>query len=893
MKKGFWTADWFAGLLISLAFLFTAYVAAADYFLGLESTFYDAGVRASATQPSDRVAVVAIDDASIQQLGRWPWPRSLQAELLNRLRAGGAKVIGSTIFYSEPQDNTGAGFIRDMRAFYDASSLGVVAPLPVATPATDPATAEPATAPAATATEPATPTDNATDVNPEPADTVPSVPPQVAGDLRELRIRMDLAISTLDMDTQLAAAMREAGNVVLPMFFELGIPQGRPDGELPPYMLNSALLNINAGYEAVEPIQSVRAIPPIPVLGEAATGLGHLSIVPDRDGAYRYETLVLKYYDLYFPSFALTLAAKSLNLRPEDITVTLGEGVTLGNLRIDTTPRLEMYNFFYNARNDQPPFLVAPFVDVLVGRIPADAFRDKIVLIGATATGIGDAFPTPVSANMAPVLALAHTVSAILQEDFFTSPAWAPIAQLAAVLLIALYLILLLPRMRAGRAAFLSLVLLLILLGSEFFLMTSERLWVQFTTPAVFLVVGHLLMTIKRFRVTEKLKLKTESEGAESNKMLGLAFQGQGQLDMAFDKFRKCPLDDSMLDVMYNLALDYERKRQHNKAGNVYAYMAEYNPNYRDLQQRLKRAKTLEQTVVLGGGGGGAASTLVLDGDDIQKPMLGRYQVEKELGKGAMGVVYLGRDPKINRVVAIKTMALAQEFEPDELEEVKARFFREAETAGRLNHPHIVTIYDAGEEHDLAYIAMEFLKGQDLTKHVKPGALLTPKDVFNIIADAADALDYAHQQNVVHRDIKPANLMYESENNNVKITDFGIARITDSSKTKTGMVLGTPSYMSPEQLAGKKVDGRSDLFSLGVTFYQMLSGQLPFQADSMATLMFKIANEAHAPVSLIRPELPACADAIINKTLDKNMDTRYARGADLAHDIRACAHNLG
>src|SRR5690606_18242602 len=173
------------------------------------------------------------------------------------------------------------------------------------------------------------------------------------------------------------------------------------------------------------------------------------------------------------------------------------------------------------------------------------------------------------------------------------------------------------------------------------------------------------------------------------------------------------------------------------------------------------------------------------------------------------------------------------------------------------------------------------------------GTLLAPREVFNIIADAAEALDYAHQQNIVHRDIKPANLMYESENNNIKITDFGIARITDSSKTKTGMVLGTPSYMSPEQLAGKKVDGRSDIFSLGVTFYQLLTGQLPFQADSMATLMFKIANEAHAPVSLIRPELPACADAIINKSLDKNMDTRYARGADLAHDIRACAHNLG
>ncbi|MCP4043757.1 MAG: serine/threonine protein kinase, partial [Gammaproteobacteria bacterium] len=171
-----------------------------------------------------------------------------------------------------------------------------------------------------------------------------------------------------------------------------------------------------------------------------------------------------------------------------------------------------------------------------------------------------------------------------------------------------------------------------------------------------------------------------------------------------------------------------------------------------------------------------------------------------------------GKDPKINRVVAIKTMALSQEFEADELEEVKSRFFREAETAGRLTHPHIVTIFDAGEEHDLAYIAMEFLKGKDLVEYTKPDKLLPLVTTLDLVAKAADALGYAHGNNVVHRDIKPANIMYDAESGSMKITDFGIARITDSSKTKTGMVLGTPSYMSPEQLSGKKVDGRSDLF---------------------------------------------------------------------------------
>jgi serine/threonine-protein kinase len=257
-----------------------------------------------------------------------------------------------------------------------------------------------------------------------------------------------------------------------------------------------------------------------------------------------------------------------------------------------------------------------------------------------------------------------------------------------------------------------------------------------------------------------------------------------------------------------------------------------------------------------------------------------------------MGVVYLGRDPKINRVVAIKTMALSQEFEGDELVEVKERFFREAETAGRLNHQNIVTMYDAGEEHDLAYIAMEFLKGKDLVGYTKSGQLLPPLRAMSVVARVADALAYAHENHVVHRDVKPANIMYEPEGDLVKVTDFGIARITDSSKTKTGMVLGTPSYMSPEQLSGKKIDGRSDLFSLGVTLYQLLCGRLPFEGDSMAQLMFRIANEAHPDIRTYIRGAPEPLVAIINKSLCKDIEQRYQTGSEMAQDLRLCIDQL-
>ena len=222
------------------------------------------------------------------------------------------------------------------------------------------------------------------------------------------------------------------------------------------------------------------------------------------------------------------------------------------------------------------------------------------------------------------------------------------------------------------------------------------------------------------------------------------------------------------------------------------------------------------------------------------------------------------------------------------MEEVKARFFREAETAGRLSHPNIVTIYDAGEEHDLAYIAMELLHGQDLAPFTKPDNLLPTAKVMDIALHVAEALAYAHGKQIVHRDIKPANIMYEPKTNAIKVTDFGIARITDASRTKTGVILGTPSYMSPEQLMGKKVDGRSDLFSLGVMFYQMLCGELPFTGDSLATLTYKIANEPPPPILRRRPELPACIGKIIDRCLEKPLEKRYQKADEMVSELRTC-----
>ena len=275
-----------------------------------------------------------------------------------------------------------------------------------------------------------------------------------------------------------------------------------------------------------------------------------------------------------------------------------------------------------------------------------------------------------------------------------------------------------------------------------------------------------------------------------------------------------------------------------------------------------------------------------------ERTMLGRYRIDRELGRGAMGMVYLGHDPQLGRQVAIKTMALAREFKGVELVEARARFFREAEMAARLQHRDIVTIYDAGEDQDLAYIAMEFVKGRDLLQHTLPGRLLPVPAVLQTIARVAQALAYAHSQGVVHRDIKPANVMVDAAAGLVKVMDFGVARITDANRTRTGLVLGTPSYMSPEQMAGRPVDGRSDLYSLGVMLFQLLTGQLPHADESMSKLMYRIVNEPAPDIRTLRPALPEALANVIALALEKRPEVRYADGRQLAADLRAVAGML-
>ena len=837
VKKPFWKAHWFPGLAVTLACLLAA---GSEPLSRLDWFAYDMAVEVASGRPADdNVIIVGIDEASLQRLGPWPWPRDRVAQLVNRLAAAEAAVIGVALPLDMAENQHGLEYLRYLQMDYDDE--------------------------------------------------------QVRGVLSR-------AEAGLDTDGALGRSARRAGNVVFGMPYRFA---SSPDSRVPAldktmgaFALPSTGTIRPVWFDYVPSVLTAnvaladRLYPPVSAIAQGAAGIGHLNGYPVAGSRQRAVPLVLQYGASHFPSFPLLVAARTMNLDPRQLVVMPGQGVTLGGTTFHADPSLHVYPRYYRGRDDRPPFTTYPFADVYAEQVDPTVFRGKTVLIGLTDPTLVDRIATPIGEAMAPVVASAHIVSGLLSNDLFSVPVWAVWAQLGVLLLVGLYLMFVLPRFRLGTGLALSVVLLFLLVNAHFMLMALRSLWLPLMVPVAALVGGVVLLAVRRQVDERSYQLRGQLE--QANRSLGHILQSQGQFDLAFEKFRRCAVDNDLLEMLYSLGLDFERKRQFNRAVGVFHYIVEHAPSFRDSRERIRLNQEMEKMTALGKGfaANTGSSTLEMSYNKLQKPMLGRYQVEREIGRGAMGMVYLGRDPRINRTVAIKTMALSQEFDEEQLADVKARFFREAETAGRLDHPNIVTVYDVGEEQELAYIAMDYLRGKPLSAWCRFENLLPAEKVFDIIIKVAEALDYAHQQQVVHRDIKPANIIYDETTGIVKVTDFGVACLVDSSKTKTGTVLGSPSYMSPEQLAGKKVDGRSDLFSLGVTFFQLLTGELPFVADSLASLMYKITNEKHVDVRVLRPDLPECVSTIVNRALYKDLDKRVQSGHHLANALRRCKQQI-
>lgn len=853
--------DVLLSLLLTLGLVALGYF---GYLRPLEQVAYAGSVRILAKPFPEEVVLIAIDPASLSEFGELPWSRSIYAQLLD-LIAPHCRVIGWHADLTHSQATFEQASLKDLFSKYTESKLRYL------------------------------------QENPPPIEDIPSLLNQIRSrlpqskkwvemllnqwppyesQLRELPATLsdfeaELLQTLQSGDQKLVASLRTHAHLIISTpLFEIHPSSGvfKPTQSL----INHRVKAVHTPFSSNHLRQPITASiqPPHPLFSEAAA---HIGVTANGSATFPKWSLVIREGEDYYPSFPLLVAMKSLQLALSDLEVVLEKGLRMGDLRISTDAHLQMLPYYYTP-STLPTF---SFSEVLEGRVPLTAFQDKIVLLGNTARFYTETELSPFG-ELPKITAMAHQVATLINQEGLLTPAWAWLLQMACIALITVFNGTLLFRLSLKVALLWTLFLSVSLIVGQLFLF-ERQLSVQLMLPLCLVIASYGIHVIKYFFTAYQDIYHSLPESVESNRLLGLAYQGQGLLDLAFDRFRLCPTDDNKLGLLYNLALDYELKQQPRRAMAVYRYLLHEHHDYRDAEQRLEKLRQISTSLLRADQ---RFRNWVQEGEEKFK--LGRYLIERELGKGAMGVVYLGRDPKLNRWVALKTLPLSQEFVEEELEEALIRFIREATAAARLKHPNIISIYDAGEEQDLAYISMEYFKGGNLVPYTQPDQLLPVPTVVDITLKIAEALDYAWQNGVVHRDIKPANIMYNPVDELLKITDFGIARLTDGSKTKTGVILGTPSYMSPEQLQGKIVDGRSDLYSLGIMSYQLLTGQLPFQADTMATLMFKIANETPAPLRTLRPELPNSLEHIIHKMLQKQPDQRYHNGRQLAQALRDC-----
>jgi len=628
------------------------------------------------------------------------------------------------------------------------------------------------------------------------------------------------------------------------------------------------------------PLSPYRMNPPDKKFGDSlAPSTLRLLFPPDPDGKIRCHLLLLPHGNQLIPSLPLAVAVHSSGHRLQQLQLIPAKQVgkiTTPELKI---PTIGYYRMLLDSHSGDRPFDSYSAAAVQRGELSRDALKGKIVLVGPTAS-YGDWHQTAGYGEISTSELAALATATLLAGSAPQRPTWGWAVEAVVMLYFMMLVTFLLPRLsfRAGAATLIICLSSWILAAAA--TMIVSGLWLKIAPAALFCGSGFILM---RWHIGSQEKFHHRQQTCRDQLQ---RFQEQGLLDLALEKGMAIdPGIEENRPILYNLALELERKRLPHAAISIYSQLLKRG-KFRDTKKRLKFLEKHLQPANLTTARDG---TIVLNRAG-ENPTLGRYKIERELGQGAMGTVYLGIDPKINRQVAIKTLDYSQ-LDPNELPQVKERFFREAEAAGKLSHPNIVTIYDVGEEADLAYLAMEFLTGKDLSCCCDKKTRLPAVQVIKIMTQVAAALDYAHKQGIVHRDIKPANIILQPEMQ-VKVSDFGIARIMTSSNTETGIILGTPSYMSPEQVAGKKVDGRSDLFSLGIVMYELLSGEKPFQGETLTALMYNISTANYTPLVKASPKLPDRCHSIVAKLLQKTLMRRYKSAAVLHQELLALQKHL-
>ncbi len=673
---------------------------------------------------------------------------------------------------------------------------------------------------------------------------------------------------TLDNDLKLVKSVKESGNVILPVQARFG---GRPKTTRSkdyPVLSKNVLASSNLSPSLDKRLHADYVTLPYPELASSATGLGHTHLTLNNIMSGRMHAAFISYNGSLLPSFPLRIAIAYLNEDPRKVKVT-GDRIRMKNRSIPLVEGEMLVKF----KNTAFPRL--SFADLSPTKEVPLNVKGKIVIIGFNHLDSRQ-MNTPVSSRMPESDLTAHILTDVLNSHFVIRPFFIQYIETIVLLLLGIFAAFLLTQKMQLRRFIWTIGLILFIIFAGVVLLAVFDVWFKTAYILSSVVVIYLFLSLKQLFI--------ERESSESSRLVGLNYQNQGLLDLAFDKFRKLPFNEETRNLIYNLGMEWEKKRLIGKA--VIAYeCANKNGGFKDLDIRIPKLKELDKSSTIGSYDGALDGSIIVESSNNAITKVGRYEILEQLGRGSMGLVFKAQDPKINRLVAIKTIRFSDEFEDDVIQEIKDRFFREAEIAGQLSHPSIVTIHDVGDDQDLTYMAMEFLEGEDLDKFIDKETLLPLRKILDVVAKVADALDFAHKNDVIHRDIKPANIML-LKNGQIKVTDFGIAKAISSSRTKTGVILGTPNYMSPEQIMGQKIDARSDIFSLGVLFFQLITGELPFHGDNLSGLLYQITQVKHPSPRNFNPKVPKICEQIIDKAMAKNPDNRFQSASDMARIIR-------
>ncbi len=817
------------GAITALVFIALSYYGLPVFDL-LDGRIYDAEMNLSSPRESwkSSVVLIDIDQKSLKNLGQWPWPRHILARMVDKLHANGAKQVGLNIPLVDEESNQGLKEIVAFQEKLDAYAQGKEK------------------------TELFTWTQE---------------------NLEKLQ-------KDLDNDRILVNSLQQSGIVFLPVFAREGKdgPVFEKD-EISVLSENFLRQAKNSASPGEESLPSLTAMP-FYDMARAAQGLGHGNVTFNRRSTVRFHPAFIRYKNALLPSLPLRMAIASSNQKPGQV---LAEPDRI--LLQDTAIPLVKGKMLISYRLGRDTLSRYSFIDILKSAKTPQTIKGRHVFIGFS-SGESQLIPTPISSDMSKNELSARILDNILNKDFISRPAFLVHVEALAMLLLGCFATLLFPKMRILPRLGWTLGLTALTVALSFILFTMMQTWFRATSIGTFMIVIFLVFSVKDLLSGERVT----QQSLETNRLLGLSFQSQGLLDLAFDKFKKLPLDNETKDLIYNLGLEYERKRLINKAIEAYGFVNK-GGGFRDLDERIAKLKDSDKSSTLGSHGLTKESNILDDTSTETVTKLGRYDILGTLGKGSMGLVYKALDPKINRLLAIKTIRFSEEFDEDVISEIKERFFREAEIAGQLSHPSIVTIYDVGEHRDLTYMAMEFLEGNDLENYISKKNLLPFRKVLDVVSRVAAALHYAHKHDVIHRDIKPANIML-LDRGGVKVTDFGIAKAISSSRTKTGVILGTPNYMSPEQIMGQKIDQRSDIFSLGVLFFQLLTGETPFHGDNLSSLLYQITQVKHPAVREYNPKIPQVCEKIIDKALAKNPNKRFKTAGEMGQFLKLLASKL-